>query len=151
MIWCQKLPSQIFPGSPGVRTQRFHCQGWSSIPGLTTKILQATRCSQNIYIYIYIWCALWPRHEAKKEKEDYSPCWLNSPLLPTDFALEFQSLQLIFGLWFPPLEVEPPVSWFSNCRMNKKSRDFNQMLKKIIIPGCPNSFLEIPHTDRNCL
>ena len=36
-----------FPGSPAVRTRRFHCGGLGSIPGRGTKILQAVQCGQK--------------------------------------------------------------------------------------------------------
>ena len=36
-----------FPGSPVVRTLRFHCCGLGSIPGQGTKIPQAVQCSQK--------------------------------------------------------------------------------------------------------
>ena len=36
-----------FPGSPVVRTRRFHCHGPGSIPGQGTKITQAAQHSQR--------------------------------------------------------------------------------------------------------
>ena len=36
-----------FPGSPMVRTRRFHCRGPGSIPGQGTEILQAARRSKK--------------------------------------------------------------------------------------------------------
>ena len=47
--------NEEFPGGPVVRTQRFHCPGWGSIPDQGIKILKATWCSQ--------------KKERKKEKE----------------------------------------------------------------------------------
>ena len=51
----QKSNYREFPGGPVVRSRRSHCQGLDSIPCQGTKILQAARRSQNIYIYIYIY------------------------------------------------------------------------------------------------
>ena len=54
-----------FPGVPADGTWRFHCCGWSSIPGRGTKIPQAARCGHkkkkkkkkigtDIYTLLYI-------------------------------------------------------------------------------------------------
>ena len=36
----RKKQKREFPGGPVIRIRCFHCQGWGSIPGQTTKILQ---------------------------------------------------------------------------------------------------------------
>ena len=53
----KKYYSWEFPGGPVVRTWPFHCGGPGSVPGRGTKILQASRCSQE------------KRKKKKKKKE----------------------------------------------------------------------------------
>ena len=55
--------SREVPGSQGVRTQHFHCQGSDSIPGWGTKILQARWRSQKkkmckVSVPLVIWIEL---------------------------------------------------------------------------------------------
>ena len=44
---CFKVYFGEFPGSPVVRTQRFHCHGLGSIPGWGTKIPEAAQNGQK--------------------------------------------------------------------------------------------------------
>ena len=43
---CFKILLGDFPGSPVVKTLRFHCRGWGSIPRWGTKIPYAAWCGQ---------------------------------------------------------------------------------------------------------
>ena len=65
-LFIQKGSLWEFLGGPLVRTQHFHCQGLSSIPGQGTKIPQAEWCNQK---------------EETKQRNQGSPCTLasNSP------------------------------------------------------------------------
>jgi len=43
----RRRSQEEFPGGPVARTRHFHCYGLGSVPGVGTKILQASRCGQK--------------------------------------------------------------------------------------------------------
>ena len=71
----KKMQTKDFPGSPGVRSPRFHCRERGFDPWSGTEILQATKYSycgeqgtqredcwvQSPYIYVPYWGMTWSR------------------------------------------------------------------------------------------
>ena len=108
-----------FPGSPVVRTRRFHCLSLGSIPGWGAKILQAAQHDQiktKQNKTKKLWFSFWPQNFSEK-------CLIVSTILPKQM-LEKMRLAFILddslhhktGLALADFAVKTK-SLFLNCSM----------------------------------